>query len=132
MMAVSAVAFATSAQTTPAPAAPVAQDARPRENAQKWRIEYDRTSKSDGVVRYRLWPYGAAPIDVTIPVAKGQTKNSLGVATREAFLAALGNDWRIQSAKGKIRISAIRGERRFSLVLVESTAEGVEIDLYRE
>lgn len=121
------------AQTAAPAATPAAQAARPGDIGQSWQINFDRTAKSDGEITFRLWPYGSEPIDLVLPVAKGDTENKLARETRDLLKAKLDlTEYRIDMAKRFVKVTAIRGERRFALELASSTAEGVDIDLYRE
>src|SRR4029453_17500875 len=92
----SAVSFAAVAQTAPASAqtaavAPqIAATERPKDSAQTWLIEFDRTAQSDGTIAFRVWPYDRAPVDVFIQVKKGDTENAIALAFRDAFRKALG------------------------------------------
>ena len=123
----------THAQTAAPAATPAAQSARPGDVGQSWQIQFERTAKSDGAITFRLWPYGADPIDLVLPVAKGDTENKLARETRDLLREKLDNtEYRINMARRSVQVTAIRGERRFALELASSTAEGVDIDLYRE
>ena len=132
----SAVSFAAVAQTAPASAqtaavAPqIAATERPKDSAQTWLIEFDRTAQSDGTIAFRVWPYDRAPVDVFIQVKKGDTENAIALAFRDAFRKALGvQDYQINDERNYVRISGIHGTRRFGLEGVVSTAEGVQIDI---
>ena len=135
-----AATFAALAQTTPASSstaqaassgAPSTQ--RPGDNAGEWAIEFERTAKSNGAITFRVWPYDAAPIDVTVPVQQGDTQNHITVAFRDAFRKSLGStDFRVNSMKNVISIASKRGERRFGLELVQMDADGVDISLGKQ
>jgi len=120
------------AQSTAAPAAPAATMAkRPGDAGQSWRINFDRTAKADGVLHFRIWPFGADPIDIKIPVTKGQTENAMARITSDTFRQTLdNNDYRTDVKKNIAFLMAVHGNRRFALELVEKP-EGTDIDLYR-
>jgi hypothetical protein len=107
---------------------------RPGDIGQRWQIAYDRTSQSDGEIRWLVWQYDEqTPTEVVIPVKKGDTENRIAVTSRDVFREALENRYyNVNIAKGNVWITAKRGERRFGLQLAGSTAQGVNIDTYRE
>jgi hypothetical protein len=127
------VAPVTASPATASPAT-AAEAKRPGDIGQRWRINLERSSKSDGQLRFLVWQYDEdKPHEVIIPVHKGDTPNHLAVEGRDIFRDVLGTkDFEINTAKGNILITAKHGERRFGLQLAESTAEGVDVDLYRE
>jgi hypothetical protein len=107
---------------------------RPGDIGQRWQIGYQRTSQSDGEIRWLVWQHDEeAPTEVVIPVKKGDTANRIAVTSRDAFRDKLENRYyNVNIAKGNVWITAKRGERRFALQLAGSTASGVDIDTYRE
>ena len=125
-------AFAQSAPAAANAAANAAQ--RPGDIGQRWQIAFDRTSQSDGRIRFLLWQHDEdAPTELTIDVSKGDTENRIAIKARDSFRETLGSrDYNVNIAKGNVWITAKRGERRFALQLAESGATGVVIDLYRE
>lgn len=131
----SAFAQANVAQAAPAAANAAANTAqRPGDIGQRWQIAFDRSSQSDGQIRFLLWQHDEdTPTELTIDVKKGDTPNRIAVNARDSFRKTLGSrDYNVNIAKGNVWITAKRGERRFALQLAESTAAGVDIDTYRE
>jgi len=122
-----------SASTAQAASSGAPSTQRPGDNAGEWAIEFERTAKSNGAITFRVWPYDAAPIDVTVPVQQGDTQNHITVAFRDAFRKSLGStDFRVNSMKNVISIASKRGERRFGLELVQMDADGVDISLGKQ
>ena len=107
---------------------------RPKDIGQRWQIAFERTSQSDGRIRFLLWQNDEdAPTELTIDVQNGDTANRIAVKARDSFRETLGSrDFNVNIAKGNVWITAKRGERRFALQLAESSAAGVNIDTYRE
>ena len=99
----------------------------------KWRIQFDESSKSDGAITFRVWPKDAAPIEVVVPVHDHQRENSIARVTRDAFRVALGEAYHVETDDGEdVLVKAGRGTANFGLELVHSTAKDVDIDLDRE
>lgn len=126
-----ALAQDTSSAATPAAAA-AAEAGRPGDIGQRWRIEFERSAQTDGVLVFRLWPHDQAPIDITIPVQQGNTGNSLARKTRDLFRDSLDkNKFAVEDAGHYVSIAAFNGERRFALELASNTAQGLGVELDR-
>lgn len=130
------------AQQPQAEAAPAAAPAtlsvpageRPGDFGQRWQVEFDNTAQSDGRIVFHLWQYDEqGPTEIVIPVKQGDTRQRIAVAARDIFRRALPNrDFNTNLMKNNIFVTAKLGERRFSMQTVESSAAGVDVDLYRE
>lgn len=122
------------AQSTEAPASADAASAmkRPGDAAKRWTIDFDRSAKSDGQIKFLVWQNDEdAPTEVVVPVRQGQTENSIALATRDLFRDKLGTkDFETDVAKGDVFVRVKHGERRFSVQVGENSAEGVRVDLY--
>ncbi|MGO4549797.1 hypothetical protein AB4059_01660 [Lysobacter sp. 2RAF19] len=117
-------------------AAPTADAAsamkRPGDAAKRWTIDFDRSAKSDGQIKFLVWQNDEdAPTQVVVPIRQGQTENSIALATRDLFRDMLGTkDFETDVAKGDVFVRVKRDERRFSVQVRQNTAEGVRVDLY--
>lgn len=99
----------------------------------KWRISFDETSKSDGQIVFRIWPKGAEPFEVTVTIAKGQRENAIARSARDAFKAALGKGFGVETDDGEDVLLKAKGKTpNFGLELVSNSAKDVDIDLDRE
>lgn len=98
----------------------------------KWRIDFDESSKSDGIITFRLWSQGK-PIDVPVSVRNNQSENSIARATRDAFRSVLGNGYKMETDDGEDVLVKVSGKMPdFSLALVSSGAKDIDISLRRE
>ena len=130
-------AAAPSAQTPALTAVPQATPAGPAMTAprtsNKWRIEFDESSKSDGTITFRVWTQGDTTVDVPVSVRNNQTENSIARATRDAFRTVLGKGYKVETDDGEDVLIKISGKTpHFGLALVGSTAKDVDISLDRE
>lgn len=102
-------------------------------SSNKWRIKFDESSKSDGVITFRVWTTPTTTVDVPVNVARRQTENAIARATRDAFRTALGKGYKVETDDGEDVLVKAKGKTpRFSLALVSSTADDVDIRLHRE
>lgn len=141
LAAVSPAAFAQSAmpssppapETAPIPAAmPAVASERPS-SSNKWRIKFDESSKSDGVITFRLWPGEGEPMDVTVAVRNHQAENSIARATRDALRTRLGKGYQVEVDDGEdVLVKAKGGTRHFGLQVLSSSAKDVDVSLDKE
>jgi len=118
----------TVSQATPAEPAMTA----PR-TSNKWRIEFDESSKSDGTITFRVWTQGDTTIDVPVSVRNNQSENSIARSTRDAFRKALGKGYRVETDDGEDVLIKVSGKTpHFGLALLGSTAKDVDVRLHRE
>ena len=116
--------------TAPAPA-PVAAE-RPRA-ASKWRVEFDESAKSDGVITFRAWPATGEAVDIDVPVRKGQTENAIARSTRDVFRAKAGKAYHVEIDDGEDVLVKAKGKTgAFGLQLVGSTVKDVDINVERD
>jgi len=112
---------------------PAAPALKPPRTSNKWRIEFDESSKSDGVITFRVWTLGTTFIDVLVSVRDNQGENSIARSARDAFRAALGPGYKVETDDGEDVLIKVKGKTpHFGLALVGSTAKDVDIDLERE
>ena len=120
------------AQDAPAAAPSAAEAKRPGDIGQRWRIEFERSADTDGVIVLRLWPHDQPPIEVSIPVQQGNTGNGLARKVRDLLRDSLDkNKFAVEDVGHFVTIAAFNGERRFALELASNTAEGLGIELDR-
>ena len=114
------------------PTTPASSFERPGDASKSWQIRFDRTAKSDGQITFQVWQSDeAAPIELVLPVTQGQTENSLALATKELFRDTLGvQDFDTDNKQDNVFVTAMHGERRFSIKVAENSAENVKVDLY--
>ena len=99
----------------------------------KWRIEFDESSKSDGTITFRVWTEGDTTIDVPVSVRNNQSENSIARATRNAFRRVLGRGYHVETDDGEDVLIKVRGNTpHFGLALVSSTAKDVDVSVGRE
>ena len=110
-------------------AAAVADD-----TADSFRIEFNHSAGNDGEIVFRVTPPGGAPIEVRTEVEKGDGENHVAKMVTRSFKETLPDDvfhverddWEDVLVKGRI------GTDDFSLVLVSSSVEKLEIDIEKE
>ena len=99
----------------------------------KWRIEFDERAKSDGTLMFRIWPSGADPVLVEVPVRDGMSENHIAQAVRDAIGARLGKGYHVETDDGEdVLVKSRHGTGDFGIDLVSNTVRDVDIDLERE
>lgn len=128
-----AVADGTDAAATGQSTASTTPAVKPPRASNKWRIEYDESSKSDGTIIFRVWTNGTDVVDVPVAVRDNQSENSIARLTRDAFRKILGKGYKVETDDGEdVLIKATGKTKSFGLALVSSTAKDVDINLDRE
>jgi hypothetical protein len=119
-LAIPCLAFAQAPAGAPTTVA-AAETERPRAS-NKWRMAFDERAKSDGTIRFRVWPKDAPPLQVDVAVLDGQSENHIAKSARDA----LGDDGE------DVLVKARHGTGDFGLELISNTARDVDIKLRRE
>lgn len=131
-------AYAKELGTDPATAGPkaiatVAPDMKPPRTSNKWRIQFDESSKSDGTITFRVWTVGSSFVDVPVSVRDNQSENSIARSARDAIRTALGPGYRVETDDGEDVLIKVKGKTpHFGLALVGSTAKDVDVSFDRE
>ena len=116
-----------------AQATPTAPALTPPRTSNKWRIQFDESSKSDGVISLRVWTQGTTFVDVPVSVRNNQSENSIARGARDAFREVLGAGFKVETDDGEDVLVKARGKTpHFGLSLVGSTAKDVDVELDRE
>lgn len=120
-------------QAPPSSATAAPADAERPRSSNKWRIVFDERAKSDGTIRFRVWPRGGTPVQVDVAVVDGESENHIAAAARAALRVALGKGYHVEIDDGEdVLVKARHGTGDFGLQLVASTVKDVDIKLRRE
>lgn len=103
-------------------------------DSNKWRLEFDDSADSDGVIQLRITPTGGTPLDVSISIAKGTGENAVAQAVVEALGEQLpGDGYHVERDDGEdVLIKKRRGAADFTVEVISNTVKDVDIDLDRE
>jgi len=108
-------------------------DLRAPRVSNKWRVQFDESSKSDGTLLFRVWKDGVTPVDVPVAVPDNQGENAIARATRDAFRSVLGNGYKAEIDDGEdVLLKKSGSTENFSVALVSSTVKDVDISIGRE
>ena len=99
----------------------------------KWRIEVSGGANSDGTITLAVAPVGEDVIRVEIPVSDGKGENAVASTIRKVLKETLGKGFRVEVDDGEDVLVKQRGSTpNFDLALVESTVNGVRLNLQHE
>ena len=99
----------------------------------KWRLEFSGNAESAGHLTLALAPEGEAAAMVTVPIADGTSENEVASVVAHQLRLHVGATYRVERDDGEdVLIKRRRGEKKFSVGLVENTVEGVRLDLDQE
>ena len=108
-------------------------DLRAPRVSNKWRVQFDESSKSDGTLLFRVWKDGVTPVAVPVAVPDNQGENAIARATRDAFRSVLGKGYKAEIDDGEdVLLKKSGSTKNFSVALVSSTVKDVEISIGRE
>jgi hypothetical protein len=128
-----AAAQEAAAQPEAPAAAPEAAPAAELRYSNKWRLEVSEGANNDGVIRFRLTPKDAAPIDVPVTLKKGRGEDGCARDIRDAFRKALDPaSYKVEVDDGEDVLVKKHKGPDFSVELVESTVKGTRVNLRRE
>lgn len=103
------------------------------EPSNKWRIEIDNDAASAGALVFELAPVSGMPVGITVQVPAGTGENDVAALVRDALLAHLGSDYRVELDDGEdVLIKKQDGAADFDLRLLQQTVSGVRVELERE
>lgn len=99
----------------------------------KWRIKFNHSASSEGVIVFRIEPIGGTPIDVSTKIPDRTGENSAADKVRDSFKLALGKNYGVEVDDWESVIVKKKGKTpKFELTLVSSTVAGLSIDLKHE
>lgn len=99
----------------------------------KWRIEFDHSSDSAGVIVLRITPLNGEPIEVTTQIPDDTRENQAADLVRDSLKAALGKAYKIQGDDGEAVLIRKTGKTpKFELTLASSTATGLSVKIERD
>ncbi len=99
----------------------------------KWRIEVSGGANSDGTITLTVTPIGYEIITVEIPVTDGKGENAVASTIRKTLKEKLGKGFKVELDDGEDVLVKKRDRTpNFELTLVESTVQGVRLNLQHE
>ncbi len=108
----------------------VATLAQARGTDNKWRLEFSGDAESAGRIVLQLVPEEGEPVTATVEIRKGRSENGVARDVRDGLRAAAGKRFKVEVDDGEdVLVKKGRGERNFSVSIVENTVKGVRINL---
>jgi len=96
----------------------------------RWRVEVSQGADSDGTLLFRVTPKDGQPVEVSVPVVKGSPRKSISTDIRIAFRDTLDAKAYTTAFDGLgVRLDGKSDTTAFELKLVESTAQGLKVDV---
>lgn len=104
--------------------------AQARGTDNKWRLEFSGDAESAGRIVLQLVPEEGEPVAATVEIRKGRSENGVARDVRDGLRAAAGKRFKVEVDDGEdVLVKKGRGERNFSVAIVENTVKGVRINL---
>lgn len=99
----------------------------------KWRLQFSGNAESSGQLVLALAPEGEAAVTVTVPIADDTPENEVASVVANQLGLQVGDIYQVERDDGEdVLVKRRSGEKKFSVVLVENTVEGVRLDLDEE
>ena len=99
----------------------------------KWRLQFSGDADSAGQITLALAPEGEPAVTVTVPIANDTSENEVASLVAHRLRLQAGDTYRVERDDGEdVLIKRRPGEKKFSVVLVENTVEGVRLNLDEE
>jgi hypothetical protein len=98
--------------------------------AGSWNITPSGSAASSGELLFRVTSAGGGPIRITVPVGKGSDDITIARGIRQALVAQLGRNYRVELGEGaNVLVSDPHGKPSFSIELLDSPLDGLRVSV---
>ena len=95
----------------------------------KWRLQCSGGADSDGRIVLELTPTEGEPMRATVEIRKGRGENAVASDINKALRAQVGARYNVEVDDGEdVLVKKKRGERDFTLTIVENSVQGVRLN----
>ena len=96
----------------------------------KWRIEVDGNARTAGRIVLQVAPAKGEPIRAVAIISNGRKENDVARDVSAALQKVASNHYNVEVDDGEdVLVKKGRGERNFSVTIVENSVKGVRINL---